>query len=66
MTDVFRKAPQNLSDDQRAYIEIFKDTADMLWAHFTDANFLQGDARAMAIAKTKLEECVMWAVKSIT
>ena len=66
MSDIFRLEYKKLSDDQIAYMNIFKNRAQQLFDEFTAAAFLNPDSRMMAIAKTKLEESVMWAVKGIT
>lgn len=66
MTDVFRQEYKPLSDDQKAYVDSFKEQAQHLWNRFESAEFLKPDPRKMALAKTNLEQAIMWAVKSIT
>lgn len=66
MSDVFRKEYKPLSDDQKAYMDLFKIKAAELMHEFECSNFLKPDPRYMALAKTALEESVMWAVKAIT
>jgi len=66
MTDTFRKEYKPLSDDQKAYLNLFKERAEALFNEFDAANFLNPDMRSMSIAKTNLEQSIMWAVKSIT
>ncbi len=66
MTDVFRKEYKPLSDDQKTYVDIFKAKADELMHEFECAEFLNPDRQRISLAKFALEECVMWAVKSIT
>lgn len=64
--DTFRKEYKTLSNDQEAYVSLFKDRAEELLHEFNCAAFLNPDSRYLALAKTALEESVMWAVKSIT
>lgn len=59
MIDV-RKEYQRLSEEQSIKIKKVKEYAETLGVLLQDAT------REMAIARTKLEECVMWATKSIT
>ncbi|HJY22887.1 MAG TPA: hypothetical protein VJ279_08390 [Hanamia sp.] len=66
MSDTFRSVYKPLSDDQKAYMDLFKEKAQELLQSFEGANFLSPDGRAMALAKTNLEQSIMWAVKSIT
>lgn len=64
--DTFRKDYKHLSDDQLAYVGLFKERAQELLNEFNSVGFLQPNARYMSLAKTSLEESVMWAVKGIT
>jgi hypothetical protein len=67
--DVFRKQYQPLSEDQKVYMEAFKDKAEELIKEFEASEntpFLDVNKRCMALAKTNLEQAVMWAVKAIT
>ena len=66
MTDTFRKEYKPLSDSQKHAMNLFKERADELLKEFNNAAPLNPDPRAMAVAKTNLEQSVMWAVKSIT
>lgn len=63
--NVFRKQYRQLSDAEKAQIEGIKVTAAVLY-HQLHVTAGQADARQLALAKTKLEECVMWATKAIT
>ncbi len=70
---VFRKVYRELSDEEKAKVESVKDAAETLYALFApviidDGKGLAGksDSREMSLARTKLEESVMWAVKSLT
>lgn len=51
-----------LSDDEKAAMRWFKDTGQAFIEYCDQC----GPSREMSIAKTKMEEAVMWAVKSIT
>lgn len=64
--DVFRKQYNPLSDEQKSYLEKFKDLAEELHIAFEQADLLSPNARYMSLAKTNLEQSIMWAVKSIT
>ena len=68
MTDVFRKEYKPLSEDTKEHIAFMKEKADNLLHEFNMCTNLElnPDGRAMALAKTKLEESIMWAVKAIT
>lgn len=63
--DVFRKEYKALSEIQVATIIDVKSLAEKLYTAFTECPF-DYDKRAMAIAKTNLEQAVMWATKAIT
>ena len=63
MSDTFRKEYRTVSDDQWDAIDGIKESAADI-EKMIDASCV--DARCAAIAKTKLEEAVMWAVKGIT
>lgn len=67
MTDTFRKQYRPLSDETNAVVYHIKDRAEELLAAFEAGGVNQTiDPRAMALAKTNLEQAVMWAVKAIT
>lgn len=60
---IFRKEYNALSESQRELIDDMKSAAEDLY------NILNNDCevnREIALAKTKLEEAVMWASKGIT
>lgn len=59
MIDV-RKEYKRLNEEQLAQVNKIKSYAETL------SVLLQDATREMAIARTKLEECVMWATKSLT
>ena len=63
--DPFRKEYRELTELEKAHMTSVKEKAFALYEQL----FLDGDTadqRSMAVARTKLEEAVMWAVKSIT
>lgn len=66
-SDTFRLMPRDLSDEQKKQIDIIKVFAnDMLMRYQAAAEEVGCDPRLMSLAKTALEESVMWAVKAIT
>lgn len=65
MTDVFRKAYRVLSEEEKLQLDALKSHAQELHDVISEAT-LTMNGREMALAKTKLEEAVMWAVKGIT
>lgn len=62
MSDTFRKTPRALTVGDLAAVDRIKDTASTLHALFDS----ESPNRELAIAKTRLEEAVMWAVKGVT
>jgi len=66
MTDVFRKEYKPLNDYQKHAMERIKDKAEDLLASFEDTPAVEPDKRMMALAKTNLEQAIMWAIKAIT
>lgn len=60
--DTMRATYKPLSDSQKAEMQGVKDLGEQL--HEAIANL--GDGRELSLAKTKVEEAVMWAVKHIT
>lgn len=69
MADPFRRAYRELTDEEKKQVDDIKTLAGELYQKLeTDpAVVTSGDkARALAIAKTNLEQAVMWAVKAVT
>lgn len=75
MTNIFRKEYRELSDDEKALLDQVKDKAQELFDLISEGTRVREqlsrdmptqNGREMALAKTKLEEAVMWAVKGIT
>lgn len=62
MLNVFRPQYRPLSGDEKLKVERIKDIAAQLYAEMQSPNLV----REMALARTNLEQAVMWAVKSIT
>ena len=62
MVDVFRKEYRKLLPDEVAKLEALKDRAQLLHNAISELP----PNRETSLAKTKLEEAVMWAVKAIT
>jgi hypothetical protein len=61
-TDTFRKVYTEVSQANKDQIAIVKDFAQQLESSFACIPA----SREMSIARTKLEESVMWAVKALT
>lgn len=66
MADPFRTVHRELNDDDKARIVAVKDHANRLHELLNDLSRIPIGQREMALAKTQLEMCVMWAVKGIT
>lgn len=64
-TNIFRKEYKELSDEDKRHVGDVKDKANELY-HLFPKNGDKGANREIAIAITKLEESVMWAVKGMT
>lgn len=62
INNVMRHAYRVLSDDEKAAMQKIKDDALALHEFFSSL----GTSRELSVAKTKIEEAVMWAVKHIT
>jgi len=68
MLDVMRIKSGELSASQKSAIEFIKDFGNQFHHHidtFKELKEFKG-GREIALAKTKLEECVMWAVKGVS
>lgn len=64
-TNIFRPIYKELSEENKKHIEDVKNKASELW-HLLPKNEGRGANREVALAITKLEEVVMWAVKGMT
>lgn len=65
MTDTFRKTYKELTADQIMAMDTIKNQAELIEGEIIGGTTPE-NGREMALAKTKLEECIMWAVKAIT
>ena len=65
MSETFRREYRPLTDAEKKALEDLKVKAEELEELFNLYN-TPDMAREMALAKTKLEESIMWAVKAIT
>jgi hypothetical protein len=68
MTDTFRKEYKQLSQFQKTTIACIKEKAEDLLEEMESSGVgeMNTDKRYMALAKTNLEQAVMWAIKAIT
>lgn len=62
MPDVMRQTYRELTDEEKRQMAVVKDFGNE-WVGFLDT---VGVSRELSLAKTKIEEAVMWAVKHIT
>ncbi len=62
VNNVMRHGYRVLSDEEKAQMQALKDKGLELW-NLIDAI---GGSRELSLAKTKVEEAVMWAVKHVT
>jgi len=62
VNNAMRHAYRVLSDEEKAQMQQVKDDGLALWELFDGI----GNSREISLAKTKVEEAVMWAVKHIT
>lgn len=62
VNNVMRHAYRVLTDDEKATMQKIKDDGLVLHDYFSSI----GNSRELSLAKTKIEEAVMWAVKHVT
>ena len=62
INNTMRHAYRVLTDDEKASMQAIKDEGLRFYEMICDI----GTSREISIAKTKIEEAVMWAVKHIT
>lgn len=65
MADVFRRNYGVLTDEQKKQGDAIKAKAEELLALIGKPEDRSEKSRCLAVAKTKLEEAVMWAVKGV-
>lgn len=65
MQDVFRKEYKAISEKQALWMGAIKEKAQELW-DMIDESGDPSNGRMIAVAKTKLETSIMWAIKAIT
>lgn len=66
MSNTFRKAYRTLTENEQQDIEYIKTTAEIIEERINKMRKMGKNPRHLALAMTKLEESVMWAVKAIT
>lgn len=67
MSDTFRKQYRELNEAEKAQLESLKIKAEDIESTFNAVVENRQDVgREIALARTKLEESIMWAVKAIT
>lgn len=64
--NVMRRKQRALTDREKEQIQQIKDMGTIFHDYLTSLAPVCGDSRELAIAKTKLEESVMWAVKHVS
>jgi hypothetical protein len=67
--DTFRKEYTPLTDEQKTQMDNIKNYADMLLDEMNKSvpvDERSERSRCMAIARTNLEQAIMWAVKGVT
>ncbi|NOX14686.1 MAG: hypothetical protein GXP61_01355 [Epsilonproteobacteria bacterium] len=63
--NVFRKEYRELDAEEKLAMKNIKDLAASMYDELENSSKLS-NPRCLALAKTKLEESVMWAIKGIT
>jgi len=63
--NIFRQQYRDLTPNEKSRIERIKEKADALYAELQTVE-KSDQTRELSLAKTKLEESVMWATKAIT
>ena len=66
VNNVMRHEYRVLSDEEKALMQKIKDEGLEFWNLLDQMEQTRGKSREIAIAKTKIEESVMWAVKELT
>lgn len=69
MSDTFRKVYKPLTDIQKSQMEVIKERAEDLLRAIDDvapAEERSERSRCLAVARTNLEQSIMWAIKGVT
>ena len=66
MEDTFRKNYGILTQEQKDQVLAVKNKAEELFFLIGKAEDRSEKSRCLALAKTKLEESIMWAIKGLT
>jgi hypothetical protein len=69
MSDTFSKVYKPLTEEQKAQMDAIKDKAVLVLDAMNDAvpvDERSERSRYMAIARTNLEQAIMWAIKGVT
>lgn len=68
MSDIFRQEYKALTESQKSWMNSFKEQAQALYDNFESSldALPEADHRLMALAKTNLENAIMWAVKAVS
>ena len=68
MDDIFRKETRTLSKGEQDHLNVIKEQAEVLLDLFirSEGVLEVQTSRELSVARTKLEEAVMWAVKHWT
>lgn len=67
MSDTFRKKCKQLDGETKADIFLIKSIAENIEKEFDVIGLRETtDKRCLALARTNLEQAIMWAIKSIT
>ena len=62
INNVMRHGYRVLSDEEKSQMQAIKDKGLEFWTLIENV----GQSRELSLAKTKIEEAVMWAVKHVT
>lgn len=60
--EVMRRTPRDLDEGEKYNVDLIKQMGETFVSRCDSI----GSSREMSLAKTKMEEAVMWAVKAIT
>lgn len=66
VNNVMRHQYRVLTNEEKMAMAAIKDDGLALWNLVDNFKVFGGDSRELSIAKTKIEEAVMWSVKYLT